>query len=673
MLQRKSRLFHPSMEDDQVMATVVQRSGEPENAREGGVVITLPDGSERSFAGTTTGAEIAASIAKSLAKQALAVEVDGALRDLDWPIATHARVRLITAKDPEALPLIRHDCAHVMAEAVQRLYPETQVTIGPAIENGFYYDFARPEPFTPDDLERIEAEMAAIIKANRPFRRETVTRAEAHRRFAELGETFKHELLEAIPEAEPVTLYHQGEWFDLCRGPHGPSTGRIGAFKLMKVAGAYWRGDAKNAQLQRIYGTAFATQQALDAYLHQLAEAERRDHRRLGREMGLFHIQEEATGSVFWHPKGWRIWQEVESYLRRRLEAGGYQEVRTPQLVDRLLWEKSGHWDKFREHMFTVAADERVLALKPMNCPCHVQIFNQALKSYRELPLRMAEFGSCHRNEPSGALHGIMRVRAFTQDDAHIFCTEDQITAESVTFCELLQQVYADFGFTDIHVKFSDRPPVRAGEDAVWDRAEQALRDATEAAALDTTLNPGEGAFYGPKLEFVLRDAIGRDWQCGTLQVDFVLPERLDATYVGPDGAKHRPVMLHRAILGSMERFLGILIEHHAGRLPLWLAPVQAVVATVTNEADGYAAEVRDALAAAGIRVDLDTRSDKISYKVREHSLAKVPLIMAVGGREAESREVSLRRLGSQAQEVLSLDAAIALCQRESAAPDKRD
>jgi len=673
MLQRNSRLFHPSMEDDQVMATVVERSGEPDNAREGGVVITLPDGSERTFAGTTTGAEIAASIAKSLAKQALAVEVEGVLRDLDWPIDADARVRLITGKDREALPLIRHDCAHVMAEAVQRLYPETQVTIGPAIENGFYYDFAREEPFNLDDLERIEAEMAAIIRADQPFRRETVTRAEAHRRFAELGEKFKHELLDAIPEDEPVTLYHQGAWFDLCRGPHGPSTGRIGAFKLTKVAGSYWRGDAKNAQLQRIYGTAFATPKELDAYLHQLAEAERRDHRRLGREMGLFHIQEEATGSVFWHPKGWRIWQEVESYMRRRLEAGGYQEVKTPQLVDRLLWEKSGHWDKFREHMFTVAADERVLALKPMNCPCHVQIFNQALKSYRELPLRMAEFGSCHRNEPSGALHGIMRVRAFTQDDAHIFCTEAQITAESVKFCELLQQVYADFGFTDIHVKFSDRPPVRAGEDAVWDRAEQALRDATEAASLDTTLNPGEGAFYGPKLEFVLRDAIGRDWQCGTLQVDFVLPERLDATYVGPDGAKHRPVMLHRAILGSMERFLGILIEHHAGRLPLWLAPVQVVVATVTNEADAYAGEVRDALAAAGIRVDLDTRSDKISYKVREHSLAKVPLIMAVGGREAEGREVSLRRLGSQAQEVLSLDAAIALCQRESAAPDKRD
>ncbi len=654
------------------MATAVERAADPAAGNGRPVVITLPDGSERRFAGTTTGAEIAAAIARSLAKQALAVEVDGQLRDLDWPITADARVRLITARDPEALPLIRHDCAHVMAEAVQRVFPGTKVTIGPAIENGFYYDFARNEPFRPEDLERIEAEMAAIVKANQPFRREQVSRGEAHRRFAELGETYKHELLDAIPEHEPVTLYHQGTWFDLCRGPHGPSTGRIGAFKLTKIAGSYWRGDARNAQLQRIYGTAFATQAELDAHLHQQAEAERRDHRRLGREMGLFHIQEEATGSVFWHPKGWRVWQQVEGYMRRRLEKGGYLEVKTPQLVDRVLWEKSGHWEKFREHMFTLASEERVLALKPMNCPCHVQIFNQSLKSYRELPLRMAEFGSCHRNEPSGALHGIMRVRAFTQDDAHIFCTEDQITAESVRFCELLQQVYADFGFTDIHVKFSDRPAVRAGEDATWDRAEQALRDATEAAGLETTLNPGEGAFYGPKLEFVLRDAIGRDWQCGTLQVDFVLPERLDATYVGSDGAKHRPVMLHRAILGSMERFLGILIEHHAGRLPLWLAPVQVVVATVTNEADAYGAEVEAALKAAGIRVELDTRSDKISYKVREHSLAKVPLIMAVGGREAAARQVSLRRLGGEAQEVLSLDAAIALCQRESTAPDLR-
>jgi threonyl-tRNA synthetase len=651
------------------MASVVEHA--PDIAP-GGIVITLPDGSERRFGSTTTGAEIAASIAKSLAKQALAVEVDGVLRDLDWPIGTDAGVRIVTGRDPEALALIRHDCAHVMAEAVQDLFPGTQVTIGPPIENGFYYDFARNEPFHPEDLERIEARMAEIVKADKPFRREEVSRAEAHRRFEAMGERYKLELLDAIPEGEPVTLYHQGEWFDLCRGPHGPSTGRIGAFKLMKIAGAYWRGDARNAQLQRIYGTAFASQKELDAHLHQLAEAERRDHRRLGREMGLFHIQEEATGSVFWHPKGWRIWQEVESYMRRRLDAAGYQEVKTPQLVDRVLWERSGHWEKFREHMFTLDADERVLALKPMNCPCHVQIFNQALKSYRELPLRMSEFGACHRNEPSGALHGIMRVRAFTQDDAHIFCTEDQVTAESVAFCELLRQVYADFGFTDVSVKFSDRPPVRAGEDATWDRAEQALRDATEAAGLETALNPGEGAFYGPKLEFVLRDAIGRDWQCGTLQVDFVLPERLDATYVGADGARHRPVMLHRAILGSMERFLGILIEHHAGRLPLWLAPVQIVVATVTNDADAYAREVAAALEGAGLRVDCDTRSDKISYKVREHSLAKVPLIMAVGGREAAEHSVSLRRLGSQAQEALSLDAAIAMCQRESAAPDRQ-
>ncbi len=651
------------------MASVVEHA---QDIASGGIVITLPDGSERRFGATTTGAEIAGSIAKSLAKQALAVEVDGVLRDLDWPIGADARVRIVTGRDPESLALIRHDCAHVMAEAVQDLFPGTQVTIGPPIENGFYYDFARNEPFHPEDLERIEARMAEIVKADKPFRREEVSRAEAHRRFEAMGERYKLELLEAIPEGEPVTLYHQGEWFDLCRGPHAPSTGRIGAFKLMKIAGAYWRGDARNAQLQRIYGTAFASQKELDAHLHQLAEAERRDHRRLGREMGLFHIQEEATGSVFWHPKGWRVWQQVESYLRRRLDAAGYQEVKTPQLVDRVLWERSGHWEKFREHMFTLDADERVLALKPMNCPCHVQIFNQALKSYRELPLRMSEFGACHRNEPSGALHGIMRVRAFTQDDAHIFCTEDQITSESVAFCELLQQIYADFGFTDISVKFSDRPPVRAGEDATWDRAEQALRDATDAAGLETVLNPGEGAFYGPKLEFVLRDAIGRDWQCGTLQVDFVLPERLDATYVGADGARHRPVMLHRAILGSMERFLGILIEHHAGRLPLWLAPVQIVVATVTNDADAYALEVAAALESAGLRVDCDTRSDKISYKVREHSLAKVPLIMAVGGREATERSVSLRRLGSQAQEALSLDAAIAMCQRESAAPDRQ-
>ncbi len=651
------------------MSSVVQSSEAV--ALSGRVVITLPDGTTRSFAGPVTGAELAASIGKGLAKAALAVEVDGELQDLDRPIAHDARVRIIRAQDDAALPLIRHDCAHVMAEAVQDLFPGTQVTIGPSIENGFYYDFFRNEPFSTEDLGRIEQRMGEIVAADRHFEREEVTREEAHRRFAAMGEQFKLELLDAIPEDEPVTIYHQGGWFDLCRGPHGPSTGRIGAFKLMKVAGAYWRGDATKPQLQRIYGTAFGSQKELAAYLHQLEEAERRDHRRLGREMDLFHVQEDAPGAVFWHPKGWRLWQQVEGYVRRRLDDSGYQEVKTPQLVDKVLWERSGHADKFASDMFFLEAEKRTFAIKPMNCPCHVQVFNQSLHSYRDLPLRMAEFGSCHRNEPSGALHGIMRVRAFTQDDAHIFCTPDQITAESVEFCALLMSVYKDFGFTDVRVKFSDRPPVRAGEDEIWDKAEEALWAAVKAAGLEVTLNPGEGAFYGPKLEFVLRDAIGRDWQCGTLQVDFVLPERLDANYVGADGAKHRPVMLHRAILGSLERFIGVLIEHYAGRMPLWLAPVQVAVATVTNEADDYAREVGDRLRAAGIRVEVDTRSDKIGYKVREHSLAKVPLIMAVGGREAAERTVSLRRLGGTGQESLGLDEAVALCQRESLAPDR--
>ena len=634
------------------------------------IVVTFPDRSTRSFPRGVTGAEIAGAIAKSLAKAALVVEVDGQIRDLDWPIQDDAQVKLIRTQDPEALAVIRHDCAHVMAEAVQDLFPGTQVTIGPAIENGFYYDFFRNEPFSSDDLARIEARMAEIVKADLPFRRELVTRDAARQRFEGMGERFKLELLDAIPEGEPVTLYHQGNWFDLCRGPHGPSTGRIGAFKLTKVAGSYWRGDARNAQLQRIYGTAFASKADLDAYLHQLEEAERRDHRKLGREMDLFHVQEEAAGSVFWHPHGWTLWRAVENYVRRRVDAAGYQEVKTPQLYDRVFWERSGHWEKFRENMFTLEAEERHLALKPMNCPGHVQIYNQQLHSYRDLPLRLAEFGSCHRNEPSGALHGIMRVRAFTQDDAHIFCTPEQITAESVAFCELLMKVYADFGFDDVRVKFSDRPPVRAGEDKVWDQAEAALWEAVRAANIECTLNPGEGAFYGPKLEFVLRDAIGRDWQCGTLQVDFVLPERLDANYIGPDGAKHRPVMLHRAILGSLERFIGMLIEHYAGRLPLWLAPVQVVVATITNEADGYANEVVERLQAAGVRAEPDTRADKIGYKVREHSVRKVPMIMAVGAREQAERTVSLRRLGDPAQTPLSLDAAVALCQRESAPPD---
>jgi threonyl-tRNA synthetase len=634
------------------------------------IAITLPDGAVRAFSTPPTGLELAASISKGLAKQAYMVEVDGEPRDLSRSIDRDARVRILKAEDPASLPHIRHDCAHVMAEAVQSLFPGTQVTIGPAIEDGFYYDFFRNEPFSTDDLERIEERMAEIVEADRPFVREVVGRDEARRRFDELGERFKLELLDAIPEGEPVTLYHQGGWFDLCRGPHGPSTGRIGAFKLTKVSGSYWRGDAKGVPLQRIYGTAFASKAELDAQLRLLEEAERRDHRRLGREMDLFHVQEEAAGSVFWHPNGHTVWREVEGYVRRRLARTGYREVKTPQLIDRSLWERSGHWDKFGVNMFTLKTDDRDLALKPMNCPGHVQIFNQSLHSYRDLPLRLAEFGSCHRNEPSGALHGIMRVRGFTQDDAHIFCTPEQITAESVAFCDLLMQVYRDFGFTDVRVNFSDRPPVRAGADEVWDRAEAALRDACAAAGLETELNPGEGAFYGPKLEFVLRDAIGREWQCGTLQVDFVLPERLDANYIASDGHKHRPVMLHRAILGSMERFIGILIEHYAGRLPLWLAPVQVVVATVTNEADAYAEEVAAAMRDAGLRACADVSADKISYKVRQHSLAKVPLIMAVGGRESADRSVSLRRLGGKEQESLRLDAAISLCQREAAPPD---
>ncbi len=650
------------------MQTAVELCEPP--ARPGRVVITLPDGATLTFDHPPTGTEIARALGPGLAREAVAVVVDGEIRDLDRPIEKDAKVRILRVGDPEARELIRHDCAHVMAQAVQELFPGTQVTIGPPIETGFYYDFYREEPFSSEDLAKIEARMAEIIAADVPFRREEVSREEARRRFEALGERFKLEILDSIPEGEPITLYHQNGWFDLCRGPHGPSTGKIGAFKLLKVAGAYWRGDPKRPQLQRIYGTAFATKAELEAYLHQLEEAEKRDHRRLGREMDLFHVQEEAPGSVFWHPKGWTLWRQVEEYVRRRLVAAGYVEVRTPQLVDRSLWERSGHWDKFRDHMFTLEAEERAFALKPMNCPCHVQIFNQGIKSYRDLPLRMAEFGSCHRNEPSGALHGIMRVRAFTQDDAHIFCTPEQITSESVAFVELLRSVYADFGFPSFKVRFADRPPVRAGSDDVWDQAERALKEACAAAGVEYELNPGEGAFYGPKLEFVLEDAIGRAWQCGTLQVDFVLPERLDASYIGPDGAKHRPVMLHRAILGSLERFIGILIEHYAGRLPVWLAPVQVVVATITNEADDWARTVFARLRAAGIRAELDLRPDKISYKVREHSLAKVPFILAVGAREKTEGTVALRRLGSREQEVLTLDAALALCLRESTPPD---
>jgi threonyl-tRNA synthetase len=634
--------------------------------------ITLPDGSQRSYDQPVTPATIAADIGPGLAKAALLAVVDDAEWDLTRPIENDARLSLVTAKDEQALALLRHDCAHVMAEAVLELFPETQVTIGPAIENGFYYDFHRETAFSEDDLATIEKRMHEIVDRDEPIIRNVWTRDEAVAFYKKNDEPFKIELVEAIPADQTVTFYQQGDFIDLCRGPHLPSTGKLGhAFKLMKVAGAYWRGDSTRPMLQRIYGTAWVTEKDLAAYLHMLEEAEKRDHRKLGRQLGLFHLQEEAAGSVFWHAKGWVLYREIEAYVRRRLDAAGYSEVKTPQLVDRSLWEASGHWEKFGENMFTAQSeDERTLALKPMNCPCHVQIFRQGIKSYRDLPLRMAEFGSCHRNEPSGALHGIMRVRAFTQDDAHIFCTEDQITAESVKFCSLLQSIYADFGFHDVRVKFSDRPEVRAGDDATWDRAEAALTDATKAAKLDTILNPGEGAFYGPKLEFVLRDAIGRDWQCGTLQVDFVLPDRLDAEYVGEDGSRHRPVMLHRAILGSMERWIGILIEQYAGRMPAWLAPVQIVVASITDQANDYAREVAAAAADLGLRVETDLRNEKISYKVREHSVMKVPFILAVGGREAEAGTVALRRLGSNEQQVIDMAEALATLQSESLAPD---
>ncbi len=635
------------------------------------VAITLPDGSVRNYDGAISGADIARDIGPGLAKSALAVRINGEMRDLATTITTDAQVAIVTHRDADALELLRHDAAHVMAEAVKELYPDTQVTIGPAIENGFYYDFARPTPFTPDDLEKIEARMREIVARDETITREEWDRDEAVKFFEGMGEKYKAELIGSIPAGQTISLYRQGQFIDLCRGPHLPTTAKLGkAFKLMKVAGAYWRGDARNEMLQRIYGTAWFDEKDLKAYLTMLEEAEKRDHRRLGREMHLFHQQEEAVGSVFWHPKGWQLWRTVESYMRRRLEQNGYVEVKTPQLVDFSLWEASGHADKFVENMFTIKTqDERHLAVKPMNCPCHVQIFRTGIKSYRDLPLRMAEFGSCHRYEPSGALHGIMRVRAFTQDDAHIFCTENQITSETVAFCEFLKTVYADFGFTDIRVKFSDRPAKRAGSDESWDKSENALRTAAEAAGLDMTLNPGEGAFYGPKLEFVLRDAIGRDWQCGTLQVDTVLPERLDAHYIAEDGSKTRPVMLHRAILGSFERFLGILIEHHAGKFPLWLAPVQVVVATITSDADDYAKSVLATLKAAGLRAELDVRNEKINYKVREHSLAKVPVMLVVGKREGETSTVAVRRLGGNSQEILALSDAVNKLTAEATVP----
>ena len=634
------------------------------------VAITLPDGSKREFDKPVSGADVAADIGPGLAKAALAVRVGGEMKDLSTVIDADAEITIVTAKDEDTLELLRHDCAHVMAEAVKELFPGTQVTIGPNIENGFYYDFARDEPFVPEDLEKIEARMHEIVKRDEPVTREVWDRAEAIKFFKDKGEHYKAEIIEGIPGDEEVSLYRQGDFIDLCRGPHLPSTGKLGkAFKLTKLAGAYWRGDSKNEMLQRIYGTCWAEKKQLKAYLHMLEEAEKRDHRRLGREMSLFHLQDVAAGAVFWHPKGWTLYRTLRSYMRERLNAEGYIEVNTPQMVDRVLWEASGHWDKFREHMFTSDVEDKVLGLKPMNCPCHVQIFKQGITSYRDLPIRMAEFGACHRNEPSGALHGLMRLRAFVQDDAHIFCTEDQITSETQAFCRLLQSVYKDLGFEDVIVKFSDRPEVRTGSDETWDKAERALQDATTATGLETELNPGDGAFYGPKLDFVLRDAIGRDWQCGTLQVDFVLPERLDAHYIGEDGEKHRPVMLHRAILGSFERFLGILIEHYAGKFPLWLAPLQVVVATITSEADDYAIRVHAALCEAGLKAELDIRNEKINYKIREHSVAKVPIILVIGAKEAADGTVAMRRLGGKDQENLVLKEATARLQEEAAGP----
>jgi threonyl-tRNA synthetase len=642
------------------------------------ITLTFPDGNTRDYAKGITAMDVARSLSKSLSKKVLAAKIDGILVDASYSINRNAGLELVTKNDPEGLELIRHDAAHVLAEAVQELFPGTQVTIGPVIENGFYYDFARDEPFSDDDFAAIEKKMAFIIDRNDKFERVEVERGEAIKIFRELGECFKAELIEDLPELETITLYKQGKWFDLCRGPHLPSTGKIGkAFKLMKVAGAYWRGDSNKAQLQRIYGTAWANQEDLEAHLHMLAEAEARDHRKLGKQLELFHMQPEAQGMVFWHDKGATLWREVESYVRRQLKKANYLEVKTPLLINNKLWQKSGHWDKFRENMFVSevshGAHDEVHALKPMNCPAHVQVFNQGMKSYRDLPLRMAEFGCCHRNEPTGALHGIMRVRGFTQDDAHIFCTENQISEETGAFIDLLSRIYEDFGFTDLKVKFSDRPEIRAGDDTTWDKSEKALMDSVKAVGLEVELNPGEGAFYGPKLEFILRDAIGRDWQCGTLQVDFVLPDRLQASYIGEDDKRHRPVMLHRAILGSMERFLGILIENYSGKFPLWLSPLQIVIATVTSGADEYAKNVAEMLSSKGLRVETDLRNEKINYKIREHSAdKKVPIIAVVGMKEVENNKLALRRLGTRQLEIIDLKDALKNLPIEALPPDMR-
>jgi threonyl-tRNA synthetase len=625
-------------------------------------IIKLPDGSERSFNGSVTGQEIAGAIGKSLARDAVAIRVSGELWDLTRDISDDSAVEIVTRDTADGLELLRHDAAHVLAEAVKELWPDTQVTIGPAIENGFYYDFAREEPFTPEDLLVIEERMKEIVDRDEAVQREVWERDKAVEFFRSIGEEYKAQIIEDIPESETLTLYRQGEFIDLCRGPHLPSTGKLGkAFHLTRVSGAYWRGDSRNAMLQRVYGTAWANDKQLRKHLMQLEEAEKRDHRRLGRIMDLFHFQEEAPGAVFWHPKGWSLFQNLIAYMRRRQNSAGYQEVSAPDLMDRSLWEASGHWEAFGQHMYACEMqDGRSYAIKPMNCPGHVQIFKQGITSYRDLPYRLAEFGKCHRYEPSGALHGMMRVRAFTQDDAHIFCTPEQITSETIAVCELILGIYRDFGFDDVLIKYADRPENRVGEDMIWDQAEAALIAGLESSGLDYTHNPGEGAFYGPKLEFVLRDAIGRDWQCGTHQVDLNMPERLGATYIGADGQKHTPVMLHRAIFGSLERFIAILLEHHAGNLPLWLAPTQAKVLTITSDADDYALDVVSQLRDAGINADADLRNEKISYKVREHSVAKVPILMAVGQREVDEETVALRRLGSKKQKVVSIVDAIA-------------
>ncbi len=630
--------------------------------------ITLPDGSVRQFDAATTGAEIAASIGKGLARDAVAVKVDGELYDLSRDIDSDVQLEIVTRDTEDGLELLRHDAAHVLAEAVKELWPDTQVTIGPAIENGFYYDFARAEPFTDEDLAVIEKRMQEIVERDETIEREVWDRDEAVEFFRGIGEEYKAEIIASIPSGESITLYRQGDFIDLCRGPHLPSTGKLGtAFKLTHVSGAYWRGDSNNEMLQRVYGTAWSNPKQLRQYLHMLEEAEKRDHRRLGRIMDLFHFQEEAPGAVFWHPKGWNLFQSLINFMREQQNAAGYREINTPEIMSRSLWESSGHWDTFGDGMYTTeTVDGRQFAIKPMNCPGHVQVFKQGITSYRDLPYRLAEFGKCHRYEPSGALHGMMRVRAFTQDDAHIFCTQEQITDESIAVCNLILGIYKGFGFDDVRIKFADRPEVRVGEDEVWDQSEAALLKALEVSGLEYTHNPGEGAFYGPKLEFVLRDAIGRDWQCGTLQVDLNMPGRLGATYIGEDGNKHLPVMLHRAIFGSLERFIGILIEHHAGNLPLWLSPVQVRVLTITSDADDYAEEVAEALRAAGLRAETDIRNEKISYKVREHSVEKIPVLLAVGQREVDERNVAMRRLGSKQQSVLSLEDAIANLSREA-------